>query len=154
MDARARNQRSAAALYRFIERHAIFLETDLLFQSSMQGLTAVTFSLWRAVFLSDLTGELGHQLADVRRFLRSLIAHNTVLYQTDFISREWAFRYYLQNADFRLRQIAAGTNPVPPPPEVLGQVAGSAKDDWMAAQQALDTAISEFAKAIDVHDQP
>ena len=152
VEARSRNQRSTAALYKIIEQHALTLEKNVVFQGLAQNLTAVTFSLWRAVFLSDLTGDLGNQLADVRRFLRSLIAHNTVLYQTDFTSREWAFRYYLHNAVFRLKGIPEAMSPSIQDADSLWPAAGSAKDEWIEAQQALEMAISNFAKAIGERD--
>ena len=111
VEGRSHNQKSTVALYKIIEHHAAFLEANVACQTLAQDLSAVAFSLWRAVFLSDLTGDFGDQLADLRRFLQSLLAHNTVLYQTDFNSREWAFNYYLDNALLRLDKIATDAEP-------------------------------------------
>ena len=57
--------------------------------------------MWRAVFLSDTSGEYEDQLADLKKFLVSLISDNTVLYVTDKNARNWSFRYYLDNAVHR-----------------------------------------------------
>ena len=152
VDGRARNQRSTVALYRAIETHDQFLQRTPAFQEQSRELAAVAFSLWRAVFLSDLTGDVGDQLADLRRFLRSLLAHNAVLYQTDFNSREWAFGYYLDNAILRLRAIASRRFPAILPDDDIARAALSSKDAWSNAQTALDIAIANFAKALAAHD--
>ena len=106
VESRSNNQLSTLALYKLIEDNDLVLSRNVIYQTWAQDLAAIAFSLWRAVFLSDLKGEVGGQLADVRRFLQSLIAHNAILYQTDFNTREWTFRYYLENAIYRLRQLS------------------------------------------------
>ena len=111
-----------------------------------QQLVGIAFSLWRAVFLSDLTGEVVDQLADAEKFLESLIAHNTVLYQTDFANREWSFGYYLDNALYRLSRLPEDI--LPPSHQPID--AGSAKEKWTAAQAALETAITNFASMIEI----
>ena len=150
VEGRSRNQRSTAALYAIIESHSLLMMEKVAYQRLAQDLAAVAFSLWRAVFLSDLTGDLGDQLADVTVFLSNLIAHNTVLYQTDYNSREWAFTYYLTNAQHRLSLIAAWQ-----PRSAAAQISGgtrTAKEEWSDAQSALDLAIANFAEALAAHD--
>ena len=145
---RSRNQATTLRLYEIIEAHQYLLEGDIPFQDIAHQLVAIAFSLWRAVFLSDLTGDAVDQISDLKRFLQSLIAHNSVLYQTDVNAREWTFIYYLDNAVSRLGQL---------PDRILASeykaaVSGTAKDDWSSAQAALEVAISNFASLIADHD--
>ena len=152
VEGRSQNQRSTLVLYKLIKGHEDAIAQNLVLHAVAQSLVAVAFSLWRAVFLSDLTGAAGDQLIDLKLFLQSLIAHNTVLYQTDFSTREWSFRYYLDNATYRLRQLDRSSD---------GSVAAvgranagklQPKDDWSNAQAALDLAIANFAEALAIHD--
>lgn len=152
VEGRSHNQRSTVRLYRIIEDNRTVIELAPTFERLARDLAAIAFSLWRAVFLTDLTGEVGDQLADLTRFLRSLLAHNTVLYQTDFNSREWAFTYYLENALFRLRRIAPLASTGSMNEHEFDRATFSAKNDWSNAQNALDHAISNFAKALASHD--
>lgn len=152
VEGRSQNQRSTLALYQLIEDYEDAIAQNLVLHAVAQSLAAVAFSLWRAVFLSDLTGAAGDQLIDLKLFLQSLIAHNTVLYQTDFSTREWSFQYYLDNATYRLRQLGKLS-------DGGAAAVGSAdadklqpKDDWSNAQAALDLAIANFAKALADHD--
>lgn len=145
VEGRSRNQQATLGLYKIIRSDRDDLERLLVMQQAGQQLLGIAFSLWRAVFLSDLTGDVLDQLADAEKFLESLIAHNTVLYQTDFASREWSFGYYLDNALYRLSRL---------PEDILPQVtqpvdAGSAKEKWTAAQAALETAIKNFESVIE-----
>ncbi|HEX8527022.1 hypothetical protein [Allosphingosinicella sp.] len=112
-----------------------------------QELTGVAFSLWRAVFLSDTTGEFGDQLADLNKLLVSLISDNSVLYQTDKNARNWSFRYYLDNADHRLRALSRSRLGLVNAADLeLG--ADTDKDAWLQAQALLDKAISRFQAAV------
>ena len=85
---RSRNQKATLDLYKLIEMHEEKLSRSFADRDAAQALVGIAFSLWRAVFLSDLSGEVADQLTDAKRFLQSLIAHNSVLYQTDFNARE------------------------------------------------------------------
>lgn len=141
---RSRNQQTTLDLYKLIEANNAFLAENIALQEGAYQLVAIAFSLWRAVFLSDLTGEPADQLADARKFLRSLIAHNAVLYQTDFNTREWTFRYYLDNALSRLKNLPEKLLPK----DQQATEATSAKEDWTNAQAALDRATQNFAEMI------
>lgn len=95
-----------------------------------------------------MAGEAIDQISDLKKFLQILIAHNSVLYQTDVNARERTFVYYLENAVFRLARL---------PGHVVASasraaVSGTAKDEWSDAQAALDVAIANFAKALADHD--
>lgn len=145
---RSRNQQATLRLYEIVETRSHLLESDIALQDIAHQLVAIAFSLWRAVFLSDLTGDAIDQMSDLKKFLQSLIAHNAVLYQTDVNAREWTFIYYLDNAVFRLGRLSD---------RILSSknkavASGTAKDDWSNAQAALDLAILNFAEVIANHD--
>ena len=144
VEGRSRNQQATLQLYKIIQAKRDILGEVLMHQETSQSLVGVAFSRWRAVFLSDLTGEVADQLADASKFLESLIAHNTVLYQTDFNSREWSFTYYLDNALHRLSGLPEDVLPSHQPID-----AGTAKEKWTAAQSALEAAIARFARILE-----
>ena len=123
---RSRNQKATLDLYKLVETNEDEISGSIPYQTAVNDLVGIAFSLWRAVFLSDLTGDVADQLADAKRFLQSLIAHNAVLYQTDFTAREWAFEYYLDNALFRLGRLPPGVVPS----HLAIKSAGTAKDAW------------------------
>ena len=141
---RSRNQKATLDLYKLVETNEGELSASISHQTILNDLVGIAFSLWRAVFLSDLTGDVADRLADAKRFLQSLIAHNAVLYQTDFTAREWAFEYYLDNALFRLARLPTGIMP----PSAVIKTVGTAKDAWTNAQAALEHAIATFAEMI------
>ncbi len=143
---RSDNQKTTLKLYLAIERNKQSVERNIAYAEVAQELAAIAFSLWRAVFLSDLTEDVETQMIDVQRFLGTLISHNTIAYQQDRNSREWTFQYYLNNARERLLAIA-GRKPLP----ILNVNeidigARSAKEDWEIAERALSKAIERFAK--------
>jgi len=143
IDGRATNQRSTVALYEIIDRHRDDLVLNPEFLEVAQDLLGIAFSLWRAVFLSDTTGDYEDQIADAEKFLVSLIADNTVLYVTDKNARNWSFRYYLDNAVYRLRELAASRLALVDGAD-LARVAESEKDEWLHAQESLTKAIARF----------
>ncbi|WP_158811406.1 hypothetical protein [Beijerinckia sp. L45] len=152
VECRSQNQRTTLRLYKIVEAKEIVLSRHFVYRELAQDLTAVAFSLWRAVFLSDLTGISGDQLADVKKFLQSLIAHNAVLYQTDFSTREWTFQYYLDNALLRLDRIEKHLPPDGRSSE-FRLTPKSAKDTWVFAQDSLDGMVSTFEETLDVYDR-
>ena len=148
IDGRSANQRSTLELYRIISGGERKLNSNVELQEAAQELTGVAFSLWRAVFLSDTSGEYADQLADVKKFLVSLISDNTVLYVTDKNARNWSFRYYLDNAVHRLRKLSRGKRPFVNDSDLL-KPAETDKDDWLDAQAILDKAIVRFEAAME-----
>lgn len=66
VDGRSANQRSTLELYRIIYDSERKLNSNAELHEVAQELTGVAFSLWRAVFLSDTTGEYEDQLADLK----------------------------------------------------------------------------------------
>lgn len=148
VQSRSHNQLSTLKLYKIIEANDLILSQNVVFQSLAQDLVAIAFSLRRAVFLSDAKGEIGDQLADVKKFLQRLIAHNAILYQTDFNTRKWTFRYYLDNAIYRLGHLSDRAGPKLLSDGQFDFTVTFAKDDWTNAQAASDAAITTFGGLI------
>lgn len=74
--------------------------------AKIELLVAVTFSLWRAIFLADGERDWDAISANAETFLVRLIRHNSITYADDWNSRNWSFLYYLENARLRLKQMA------------------------------------------------
>jgi hypothetical protein len=147
VQSRRRNQEVTLELYLVIRTNAASIEENIEYAQLAQQLAAIAFSLWRAVFLSDLTQDVENQMGDVRRFLGNLISHNAIAYQQDRNSREWTFQYYLDNARQRLLAIARGASSSILHVNEIDVQAHSAKEDWTIAQDALAKAVGRFAEA-------
>ncbi len=146
VDSRCKNQKVTLELYLAVKNNPISINRDVRLTYVAQELAAVAFSLWRAVFLSDLTEEVEKQMSDVEVFLRTLISTNAIAFQQDRRSREWTFPYYLKNARNRLLDIARQG-----PLDMLNVddieiEARSAKEDWTITHEALSKAVARFAE--------
>jgi len=146
VDSRCKNQKVTLELYLAVKNNPISINRDVRLTYVAQELAAVAFSLWRAVFLSDLTEEVEKQMSDVEVFLRTLISTNGIAFQQDRRSREWTFPYYLKNARNRLLDIARQG-----PLDMLNVddieiEARSAKEDWTITHEALSKAVARFAE--------
>lgn len=148
VEGRSANQQSTLELYKLISGSEHKLNSNVELQEAAQDLMGVAFSLWRAVFLSDTSGEYDDQLADLKKFLISLISDNTVLYVTDKNARNWSFRYYLDNAFHRLHKLSASKLRLVDNFDVLKAV-DTDKDKWRNAQSVLDKAIARFGAALE-----
>jgi len=82
------------------------------------------------------------------KFLKSLITDNAVVYQTDKNSREWSFRYYINNSRYRLLDIANDLMPSILPIEALLREADSEKREWEIAHEALVIAVENLKSAV------
>jgi hypothetical protein len=146
VDSRCKNQKVTLELYLAIKSNHTSINRDVRLTYLAQELAAVAFSLWRAVFLSDLSEEVEKQMSDVEVFLRTLISTNAIAFPQDLQSREWTFPYYLKNARNRLLDIARQG-----PFEMLKLddieiEARSAKEDWAITHDALSKAVARFAE--------
>lgn len=66
----------------------------------------VSFSLWRAAFLTDTTRDWSKILGNAQAMLLQVIEDNAVTYPHDKTNREWTVGYYLNNARYRLNRLA------------------------------------------------
>lgn len=153
VEGRSQNQASTLRLYTLIHENEKTLNGNVELHAASAELTGIAFSLWRAVFLSDTSGEFEDKTADIQRFLQSLISDNTVLYATDKNARSWSFHYYLDNAVSRLKGLASARLKLSREEEIMVP-ATSDKDQWLAAQAALDRALERFAQALSAPSRP
>jgi hypothetical protein len=147
VEKRSANQKATLELFVILTENDNVISKNVLSANVSQELAGIAFSLWRAVFLSDLTGELDDQLLDVASFLGNLISNNSIGYSQDRGAREWTFQYYLTDARLRL-QALAGQPPDIFEPSEMYEPAGTAKEDWEISQNVLETAIRRFGELV------
>ncbi|MGC3980770.1 MAG: hypothetical protein QM808_05870 [Steroidobacteraceae bacterium] len=143
VESRARNQRSAVRLLRLFTEHEALWKTQR-WSRAAQDLLSVSFSLWRAAFLADKSGQRKAVFADGRDFLEKIIEDNAISYPQDRKCREWTFNYYTRNARAAL-QVLAEYWPEQVP-EYLGMKLSATKR-WEYCQNLLDKAIAGFEVA-------
>jgi hypothetical protein len=105
VESRSRNQRTALELFEIFETYATIAKGKM-FNSTSQILVAVCFSLWRAAFLADKTGQRHAVFKDARDFLARMLTDNAINYPQDRSAREWTFNYYMNNAKDGLLDLA------------------------------------------------
>jgi hypothetical protein len=64
------------------------------------------FSLWRAVFLGNVTLSQDIVAGKAEEFLLTLIEDNAIGYPQDRRMQEWTFGYYVNNAAFRIGEMS------------------------------------------------
>lgn len=111
IEARARSQRLMLALYKFgLARGydvAVGREGPADLSSSVYAmLVSVSFSLWRAAFLTEMRPRtLSEALRDAHELLENVLKSNAVLVTTEQTLQGWTGGYYLSNIRLRLRDI-------------------------------------------------
>jgi hypothetical protein len=65
-------------------------------------LSAASFSLWRAVFLTHARRTPEAVLEHCWEFLGTVVRDNAITFMQDRETRDWTVGYYLSNANFRL----------------------------------------------------
>ena len=149
VESRSKNQAVSLKLYLVSKDHAEKIAADWDLANIAQSLAGVSFSLWRAVFLSDIKADMGATGADAQSFLGNLILHNMIAYPQDRNTREWTFVYYVNNARYRLESISAAHAEVISPSFVTGVDGNtSAKDFWTYYQTGLEVAVRNFEKLL------
>ena len=97
-------------------------------------------------------------LKDVEKFLLESIQNNTINYSQDKNSRDWSFRYYLDNATDRLTRLHNDFKKKGFAFQLPGSSHGqSARERWEKTQQSLDDALDKFElmlKGISPHTKP
>jgi len=78
---------------------------DSEYSNKYEILVAITFSLWRAVFLADGLADQDKVVADAEKFLEKVLRDNRVTYGDDWNNRALSFAYYLGNANYRLKEL-------------------------------------------------
>ncbi|HTA17921.1 MAG TPA: hypothetical protein VK989_01430 [Polyangia bacterium] len=140
---RAANQQCAITLLKLFERFPVRLKSPELSKIT-HYLVSVCFSLWRAAFLADKTGQREAVFEDTKAFLTMLLVDNAIAYAQDRRTREWTFNYYMNSATDGLLYLSRRW---PPLAKVLSDQKrkrrGTTKSErrWERHQRALDTAI-------------
>jgi hypothetical protein len=106
-------------------------------------LIAASFSLWRAVFLSNKTAGYEPALVDGIEFLKTMIEDNAIGYTQDKKYRNWTFDYYVRNAGYHLRELSRES------PDVLEEQrtkhkGKNPKTHWETFQSAFTLAVDNF----------
>lgn len=150
-ESRRRILRSATDLRRLMDEHKTSLQ-QVMYRNVSEALVAICFSLWRAAFLADKTGEREAVFEDARLFLGKIIVDNAIAFTQDRIHREWTFNYYVSNAENRLWFLSKK------PGTFNGLYAGKPSGQeakpmpqrrWDACQSALEGALSRLSQALD-----
>jgi len=144
---RSQNQKAALELFKLFERHLADIKKNTELSRAIIPLVAVTFSLWRAVFLAEKKNDTPDaQIMDAFQFLEVLIADNAISYPQDKRSREWTFRYYINNAHLRFEGISRLNSDVLP--NYKRSMEGGHLKEWEACQGSLDTAIGNLSNLL------
>jgi hypothetical protein len=149
---RSENQETTLKLFLVMKDNHEKLAENFDLANISQGLTAACFSLWRAVFLSDVSDDdyFDTAMTDAKSFLGNLILHNMVAYPQDRNTRAWTFTYYVNNARFRLQTISSINNEILPPSFVSASGGGAmaAKDFWTLQHSACVVAVRNLELAL------
>ena len=86
-----------------IIQRAIWVQTlKTHYHYEARTLAAISFSLWRAVFLADRSAKVEVKNAKAKEFIGKILVDNSISFAQDRSSRDWTFVYYLDNAQFRI----------------------------------------------------
>lgn len=110
-----------------------------------QGLVSVTFSLWRAAFLADKSGDKDKALTTAIQFLETVIADNAITYAYDKQQREWTFSYYANNACYTLLHWSR-LEPTLVPTWKFDK--RTPKERWEYGQKLLTEAVGRFEQVL------
>lgn len=143
---RSANQEVTLKLFLVIKDNEEKLKENWELANSAQSMAAVCFSLWRAVFLSDVLDDdpysFDQTVSAAKDFLGNLILHNTVAYTHDRNTRDWSFIYYVNNAKSRLTMLSDGHPDILPKSFVdTGDGFNKAKDFWTFHHNAAEVAV-------------
>jgi hypothetical protein len=138
-------QKTSTKLYALIAENPTSI-TLAIHSIPAQALVAIGFSLWRAVFLGDKTGETGASLTAAYEFLEKMIKDNTIGYTQERAVLEWSFNYYVSNATHRLKILSRRRGW----PKFAAEVPVfiDPKERWNWHQEKFAEAVRHFAQQI------
>jgi len=143
---RAVNQGVSAKLYGLIRGYPEQFGDKNKFGSDGQMLIAISFSLWRSLFLSDKTGYFEDTNKDAEYFLGEMLLNNAINFSQDRTARNWTFNYYAANAKFRLELYAKKH----PDDFDLGRLtAPNPKARWEKLHDAFEVSVEHFGKRLE-----
>ena len=147
IDRRAKNQNFSLKLLYLFEVYQDKWKSKK-FSRAAQDLLAVSFSLWRAVFLANKTSRRVEVFNHGKIFLKKVIEDNAITYPTDKASLEWTFNYYTRTARYSLQHLAEYW------PDQVSKYEGKTRNPterWDYCQELLDVAVSNFENTLITH---
>jgi hypothetical protein len=105
IDRRALVQALLFDLWSFLDRHSEFWQGPDDFWHMMNRLVAIGFSLWRAAFLTDASGERKEIQSQTKEFIEKVLTHNAITFADDHKMSELTMLYYNNNARYRLERM-------------------------------------------------
>jgi hypothetical protein len=144
VESRKQNQEASARLYE--------LMTPKCWKNAKLGyeaktLVSIGFSLWRAAFLADKSGDLKETNEHATYFLGEMLETNAIAFTQDKKARGFTFNYYLANVRFRLAEFKKDN----PDFEIDQRLLKRGKlrsmhpmKRWRAFQQAFEDAVNHF----------
>lgn len=150
IQSRMRNQNACLRLFNIFEAHSERARNSD-FRAHSQNLVSVGFSLWRAAFLADKTGQREAVFADARAFLAQLLTNNAINYPQDRAAREWTFNYYMTNAKNALLELSSKWDEVATVLSKYERVTKGTTNSrrrWNRHQNAFETALDVYEAAL------
>lgn len=148
IQSRMRNQNACLRLFDAFEKYSGPAKSKDL-RAHSQTLVAVGFSLWRAAFLADKSGQREAVFDDARAFLAHLLTNNAINYPQDRSSREWTFNYYMTNAADGLVRLSAkwiGLTAILSKREKPEKGTTNPRRRWNRHQNAFEAALDLYEK--------
>jgi hypothetical protein len=148
IQSRMRNQNACLRLFNAFEKFPT-AANGMELRAKSQTLVAVGFSLWRAAFLADKTGQRDAVFADAHAFLAELLTNNAINYPQDRASREWTFNYYMTNANealIRLSERWPDITTVLSRYEKVTKKSTNSRRRWNRHQNAFDAALDAYER--------
>lgn len=115
---------------------------DSAVDRDLRSLAAVSFSLWRAVFLADRTRDASVKNQQSISFIDTMIATNSITFSDDRNCKEWTFVYYIENASARLQRLAEDRPRMRL--DVFAPRGGKSTEQWDRLQKAFSNAVTYF----------
>jgi hypothetical protein len=144
VESRRRNQEVCARLYGLLTPKC-WKNSDLGYDA--KTLVSIGFSLWRAAFLADKSGQLRETNEHAIYFLGEMLETNAITFTQDKKAKGFTFNYYLANVRFRLSEYKKDNENFEVDPNLLER--GKLRSlrpaaRWRAFQQAFEDAVSHF----------
>jgi hypothetical protein len=151
IQSRMRNQNTCLRLFNIFEKYPTQAKGKE-FRVHSQTLVGVGFSLWRAAFLADKTGQREEVFADARAFLSQLLTNNAINYPQDRASREWTFNYYMTAAKdglLRLSEKWDEVDSILSKYEKVENGTTNSRRRWNRHQNAFEAALNLYESDLD-----
>jgi hypothetical protein len=144
VESRRQNQEVSAQLYELMTPEC--WKSDKLGYEA-KALASIAFSLWRAAFLADKSGDLEETNEHAIYFLGEMLETNAIAFTQDKKAKGFTFNYYLANVRLRLAEFKQDNPDFDVDERLLTRgMLNKIKpaDRWRAFQQAFKDAVNHF----------